>query len=125
MNKDIKRLPDGELEIMQSLWNCSIPAYRSDIEAQLSPEKHMAQTTLLTFLTRLSDKGFIKIEKTGRQSCYTPLISRREYLASQSRSFVTKICGGSMSAFASALCDSGLSRDEIEELRRLLKEGNL
>ncbi len=125
MNKDYKRLPDGELEIMQILWNCSIPAYRSDIEAQLSPEKHMAQTTLLTFLTRLAEKGFIKIEKTGRQSCYTPLVSRHDYLAAQSRNFVNKICGGSMSAFASALCDSGLSREEIEELRRLLKEESL
>ena len=30
-----------------------------------------------------------------------------------------------MSAFASALCDSGLSREEIDELRSLLEKGEL
>ncbi len=125
MDNEIRRLPDSELEIMQILWNCRVPAYRSDIAAQIPAEKHMAVTTLLTFLTRLAEKGFVKIEKTGRQSCYTPLVSRHDYLAAQSRNFVNKICGGSMSAFASALCDSGLSREEIEELRRLLKEESL
>lgn len=125
MDNEIRRLPDSELEIMQILWNCRVPAYRSDIAAQIPAEKHMAVTTLLTFLTRLSEKGFVKIEKNGRQSCYTPLVSRHDYLAAQSRNFVNKICGGSMSAFASALCDSGLSREEIEELRRLLKKESL
>lgn len=85
----------------------------------------MAATTILTQLTRLTEKGFLRLEKQGRVNCYTPLISRREYLASQSRRFVEKLCGGSMSAFAAALCDSGLSREDIDELRALLEKGGL
>jgi hypothetical protein len=30
-----------------------------------------------------------------------------------------------MSVFANALCDSGLTREELDELRRLLEEGAL
>ena len=85
----------------------------------------MAQTTLLTLLTRLSDKGFVAIQKDGRKSLYTPLVSRKDYLASQSRSFVENICGGSISAFASALCSSGLSKEDLAELRTLLERSEL
>ena len=85
----------------------------------------MAPTTLLTLLTRLENRGFLSVEKVGRRSVYTPLVSQADYLASQSKTFVEKLFGGSMSAFASALCHSGLSRAELQELRRLLEEGEL
>ena len=85
----------------------------------------MAMTTLLTMLTRLSEKGFVTIEKQGRKSVYTPAVTREEYLASQSRNFLQKVCGGSISAFAAALCDSGLTREELQELRELLERDAL
>ena len=84
----------------------------------------MATTTLLTLLSRLSEKGFFRVDKEGRKSLYAPLVTREDYLAAQSRSFIQKLCGGSLSTFASALCDSGLSKEELEELRELLKEGD-
>lgn len=122
MNKSIRRLPDGELEVMQALWACEPPALRTDIEEILYASHPMAMTTLLTLLTRLREKGFIKIEKQGRRSCYTPCISREEYLAAQSRRFFDRLCGGSVPAFANALCHSGLSREEIAQLRDLLEK---
>lgn len=122
MERELKRLPDAELEVMQALWAHEPPATRAEIETNLRP---MAPTTLLTLLGRLADKGFVKIEKQGRGSVYTPLVERRDYLAAQSRRFVKKICGGSVSAFASALSDGGLSREELAELRRLLREDAL
>jgi hypothetical protein len=33
--KSIRRLPDSELEVMQALWACEIPAGRADIAAKL------------------------------------------------------------------------------------------
>ena len=85
----------------------------------------MALTTLLTLLTRLAEKGFLSIEKSGRRSYYTPLISQEDYLASQSKNFFVKLCGRNISTFATALCDSGLTREEIAELRTLLERGEL
>lgn len=125
MNDTIRRLPDAELEVMQAVWACTPPAARTDIEQILYRTHPMATTTLLTLLTRLADKGFLTIEKSGRRSCYTPRISRETYLAAQSRSFLEKLCGGSLSTFANALCGSGLTREEIEELRSLLERGEL
>ena len=125
MKDVIRRLPDAELEVMQAVWACKAPAARADIEQILYKTHPMAMTTLLTLLTRLGEKGFLSIEKNGRRSYYTPCITREDYLASQSKTFVDKLCGGSISAFATALCNSGLTREELAELREMLERGTL
>lgn len=127
MNKNIRRLPDSELEVMQAIWTCSPqtgettqPVSRGQIE-EILQDRDMALTTLLTLLSRLADKDFVKTEKIGRSNAYTPLISQADYLAAQSRSFLDKLCGGSLSTFANALAGSGLTKEELEELRQLLE----
>lgn len=123
MSHTIRRIPDTELEVMQALWASDTPVPRAQLEERLAQTHPMATTTLLTLLSRLSEKGFVRVDKEGRKSLYAPLVTREDYLAAQSRSFIQKLCGGSLSTFASALCDSGLSKEELEELRELLKEG--
>ena len=76
MLQNVRRLPDAELEVMQALWQCKPPAARADLEAILQKTHPMAMTTLLTLLTRLSEKQFLSIEKQGRRSFYTPLVSQ-------------------------------------------------
>ena len=78
-------LPNGELEIMQIVWQCEPPVSRSVIEEALNRQKHLAPSTILTFLTRLCDRGFLRMERHGRRNLYTPLITRKEYLAGESR----------------------------------------
>ena len=123
--KKNRALPDGELEVMQVLWDCEAPVPRAEVEARMAAIRPLAQTTLLTLLTRLSEKGFVKIEKQGRSSVYTPLVARADYQAEQSRRIWDRIFGGSPSAFASALTASGISREDLDELSRLLEEGKL
>jgi predicted transcriptional regulator len=123
MSHSIRRLPDAELTVMQAVWASTPPVTRTEIQRHLP--QPMVQTTLLTLLTRLAQKGFLTVTKDGRANCYTPVIERQAYLASQSRRFVDQLCGGSLSVLASALCDSGLTREELAELRRLLEEDAL
>ena len=125
MTDTIRRLPDSELEVVQAIWACKAPVARTDIEGILFQTHPMAMTTLLTLLTRLSEKGFIRIEKVGRSSRYIPLVSQEDYLSAQSKRFVDKLCGGSISTFATALCNSGLSKEELAELRDMLERGTL
>lgn len=125
MDKDIRRLPDSELELMQIIWELEPPLSRQNIEERLPPDRPLAPTTVLTFLDRLREKGFLRAEKRGKTNYYTPLVSRREYLARESRGVLDRLFGGSVSAFATALVDGGVSREEIQRLRELLEEGKL
>lgn len=119
-NGGTRRLPEAEERVMQALWACSGPAERTEIEKQL--RKPMAPTTLLTLLSRLAEKGCVEIEKRGRLSVYTPKLTKREYLASESRHLMEQLCAGSVSDFASALCSGGLTKEELQTLRQLLEE---
>lgn len=125
MDKDIRRLPDSELALMQIIWALEPPLSRQDIEARLPKDRPLTPTTVLTFLDRLREKGFLRVEKRGKTNYYTPLITQREYLARESRGVLDRLFGGSVSAFATALVDSGVSREEIQRLRELLEEGKL
>ncbi len=125
MKTAIRRLPDAELEVMQAIWACEPPVSRTDIDEILRDTHPMAQTTLLTVLTRLSEKGFVEIRKEGRSARYIPVVAKQDYLAQQSRRFVEKVCKGSLPAFAAALCDSGLTKDELAQLLELLERGAL
>lgn len=121
----MKRLPDSELEIMQVIWSFEPPVYRADIEAVLKEIHPIAPTTLFTLLTRLSEKGFIQIEKNGRNAQYIPLVRKEDYLAAQSKRFIDFLCGGNISTFANALCDSGISKEDLDELKALLERKEL
>ncbi len=120
--KDFPHLPDAELEVMQIIWDKGGGVSRQEVERELSARRSLAPTT---FLTRLCEKGFLRAEREGRSNLYTPLVSRRDYLARESRSILDKLFGGSLSSFALSLSDAGLSRKELEELRELLERDEL
>ena len=123
--KEIKRRPESELEIMQIIWRETAPVSRAVIEHTLNEKHPLAPTTILTLLTRLCDKGFLSQKKAGRTNVYEPLITEKDYLASESRLFLDRLFNGSVANFAVALCDSGIKKEEVEELRRLLEKGEL
>ena len=125
MKQDIRRLPDSELELMQIIWDREPPVTRPEIEEALASTHPLAPTTILTFLTRLCDKGFLKLERRGEVNYYTPLVTRKAYLAQASRGVLDQLFGGSVAALATSLVDAGVSREELEELRRMLEEGRL
>lgn len=64
--KEIKRLPESELEIMQIIWKEPAPVSRTVIEYALNKTHPLAATTILTLLTRLCEKGFLSLKKEGR-----------------------------------------------------------
>jgi predicted transcriptional regulator len=123
--KEHHSLPDGELEIMQIVWQHEPPVSRSVIEETLNARRTLAPSTILTFLSRLCSRGFLSVTHQGRTNFYTPLISQKDYLAGESRRMLDRLYGGSLSAFAVSLSDSGVTKAELAELRALLEEDAL
>ena len=114
----MKRLPDTELEVMKALWDAGTEVPRSRLEETLAPFG-WASNTVNTYLSRLTEKGFVSIRRQGKSNLYSPLVSREEYLSQDSRAVVEKLYG-SPGNFVAALARAGLAEGELEERRSLL-----
>ena len=73
MKKMIRRLPEAELDLMLVLWDAGMPVYRNYFDAALRQEKNWADSTILSLLSRLAEKGFIAVEKDGNRNRYRAL----------------------------------------------------
>ena len=83
--------------------------------------RHWQTATLLKLLSRLEERGFVGREKAGRANLYHPLVSRQDYLAVESRSFLERLHGGSLSSLVAALCpDTRLTEEDVAALERIL-----
>ena len=73
-------------------------------------------------MNRLADKGFVSVRREGKSNRYTPLVSREDYLAFDSRAVLSKLYGSSPRNFVAALAQGGLDRKDVDELRELLDQ---
>jgi predicted transcriptional regulator len=106
MNRQIKRLPDSELEIMMIIWSAREPVTSAYVSEQLKNKKEWKITSVLTFLARLVEKGFLTSTREGKVNIYSPVIGESEYLESESKSILEKLYGNSLTTFVSALYKS-------------------
>ena len=121
--KNVKKLPDSELEIMLIIWEAEEPVSSAYLMEKLQGEKEWANTTVLNFLARLVDRGFLKVEKRGRINIYSPLIAEKDYIEIESRSFLERLHKSSLKSFVAALYDGRtLSSKEAEELKRFIDD---
>ena len=117
------KISDSEMKIMNLIWEGGGPVTTAWLTQRLEGTGWKA-TTLLTFLSRLEEKGCLRVRKSGRQNLYEAALSREEYRRQETRSFVEQIHGGSYRSLFAALCAPGeISREELEELRRWFEGG--
>ena len=117
---EFQRVSGSEMEIMQAVWalspNGETPVTSAQLQAQLS-ERQWKATTVLTFLSRLCDKGLLAASKRGKSNLYTPLLTEEEYRRLETRAFLDEVHGGSLRSFIAALADDDLSGEELDELK--------
>lgn len=128
--KDFTKLPESELQIMQLIWDMDKNGVK-DIHAGALlngyPDQigHLALTTVLTLITRLQNKGFIRLEKHGRANCAIVLADENEYKRKAAADFVKTVYKNNTKGMISALYSDGILSDEdISELRREIAEDN-
>lgn len=110
---------------MQAVWDCGAPATRAEIEARLPPERHMAATTLLTLLSRLAERGFVRADKAGRGALYTALVSRKEYLAGRAGASLTSSAAGAYPFLPPRSATAGSAARSLTSWRALLERNEL
>jgi predicted transcriptional regulator len=121
--KSIKKLPDSQFEIMRVVWQHDPPMTTNQIISRLGSDNTWTPQTVLTLLVRLIESGFLHSEKVGKERSYSPLITREEYLRTETAGFFDKLHGNSVRSLVNALYDGKrLSEKEIDDLRAWLDE---
>lgn len=125
--KKIIKLPASELEIMQAIWTLDEEGEKF-ITASLVMKRYPALnrlklTTVLTLITRLQTKGFIRTDKVGRSNCYTPIIDSADYRKFAYEDFVEKVYRNDRMDLVSALLgDEALTKEDLEEIKALVEK---
>lgn len=119
----MKKLPESELELMMIIWRADHPVTRTEIEAGLEEGRKIGPTTLLSFLSRLQEKGFVKVTRQGKNNLYEPLVAENDYLKTESGNIFRKLYRSSVKNFMTALYDGdNLSDQDLDELQQFLDE---
>ena len=117
-----KKLSDAELDVMLAVWQNRPPVLRSDLEEQLKSH-NWADTTVLTLLSKLVEKGYLSLERQGRRNLYTPLVSERDYRRWANRSFLGKMYQSSLRRMVASLVESSdLTDRDLQELEEFIAE---
>lgn len=121
------KLPDSEFKIMQIIWDMHSQDKKVDagsmMEAYPQAIGHLKLTTVLTLISRLNEKGFVKTEKHGRINYYTPLVPEEQYKNEAAAEFVGSVYKNSPISLMSALFDIGaIKKEDIDEFRRQILE---
>lgn len=118
----------SEEEIMELLWEKDRKMSSKEILDYFNEhcDKDWKKQTLNTFLAKLLQAGFIDRISKDRKYLYVPLVSRMEYKQKGAEQFIRDSYGGSFVNFVSALSGGEMvSREEAEEIRKLLEENRL
>lgn len=122
----MKRLPDAEFSVMQGVWRSNREISTAELKEELEKERSWNMSALQTVLSRLEEKGFVKSEKIGKNRFYTAVISEKDYLADESRSFFGRLGkphGKKLTSLVAALYDSSdITDSDLEELKKFIDE---
>ena len=120
-------LTKSEMEIMDVFWNSKLPLSRSDLlgHGEEKSWKDSSVHILLNGLLQkgaLSEVGFVRRNKTYGRT-FLPTLSREEYFARKSESFVEETFQGSLPAFLAAFtARKKLTPQEVAQLRQMVAQ---
>ena len=116
------KISEAESKVLEVFWRADGPLSAEDVVAAMDNDREWSAGTIRTFLTRLVKKKALGAEPDGRRYLYRALIPREDYGHKQSRDLIDRLFGGRIAPFITQFSErQRLSRDEIEELKRLVE----
>ncbi len=112
----------SELEILRVLWTRG-PSTVREVHDCLKEKKTLGYTTVLKFLQIMTTKGIVRRNETQRAHVYEAGLPAEQTKRQLAGDVLQRVFGGSASELMMhALAGKRASRQEIDELRRLLDE---
>ncbi|MBT8142472.1 MAG: BlaI/MecI/CopY family transcriptional regulator [Gammaproteobacteria bacterium] len=114
--KASKTLTDGELRIMEVMWELESASVRQ-VATRLREKDEVAYNTVQTMMGILESKGYLDHHKEGRAFVYTPIINRRTARSSALKQLMNSFFDGSPQALVQNLIqDENIDAIEVESL---------
>ena len=118
-----EKISNAERVVMEVLWEKS-PLSAQEVVEAVALQKDMHEKTVKTLLNHLLKKKILGFDKEKRKYLYYPLISRKAYVQFENKKFLENWFGDKVShqLLVSFAAKELLSKQEIEELKKLLDE---
>ncbi|MGN0161469.1 MAG: BlaI/MecI/CopY family transcriptional regulator [Lachnospiraceae bacterium] len=116
-------MTDCEVLVMKTIWESAEVLSLREVTEQVNRKfgRDWKTQTVSTFLARLVRKGYLTMERKGRQFYYYPTLTENEYGKREIVKCVDSWSGGRIEALLSAFSEERkLTEDEKESIRRLL-----
>jgi predicted transcriptional regulator len=121
-SKPLQKPTASELEILRVLWERG-PSTVRDVYESLSEKKLTGYTTVLKLLQIMTAKGSVRRNEDQRAHVYEACVPAEKTKQQLAGDVLQRVFEGSASQLMlHALAGRRTSREEIEELRRLLDE---
>lgn len=116
------RLGELQLRILEVLWE-QPDAPVAAVHAALRPDRDLAYTTVATMLRKMEARGLVTHREDGRAFLYRAAVAADEVTRSAGDHFVERLFEGSLaSAVSHLLTTREVSRAELDQLEKLIKE---
>lgn len=118
-----RKLPEAEYDVMVALWSSKVsPVNTAYLMENVGKNKGWKAPTLISFLTRLEDRGFIHSEKKGKERYYYADAIKDDYIKFVTNDFLAKYHDGSFVKMMDLLYDKhSLSSEELDEMLKWLQ----
>ncbi len=116
-------LGTAELEVLKALWDHGPATVRQVMNRLHEGGRQVAYTTVLTFLTRLEQKGSVKSDKSELAYVYRSAVSRDAVTKSRLESLIEQMYDGAAGPLVLQLMrEEKFSPDEIAQLQNLIEQ---
>ena len=116
------RITNAEWEVMTVVWD-KAPVAAAAVTEALAAKRKWALATVRTLLRRLVNKRALDQQLEGNRYVYTPRVTVEECVLRESESFLDRVLGRvPLATVLQLVKQAELSKDDIQELRRILRE---
>ena len=117
----LDNLGELQLAVMNVVWDLG-EATVGQVRDQLTTDKELAYTTVLSVMQKLEKAGWLKHRAEGRNYVYLPRRSRSDAERTALRQFTDRAFGGDqLVLFQHLLDDDRMTEAELAELRKMLE----
>ena len=120
----IRKLPDAEFDVMVALWESDVsPVNTAYLMENVGKQKGWKAPTLISFLSRLEERGFIHSEKKGKERYYFVDSVKEDYIRGVTIDFLSKYHSGSFVKMMDLVYGkNSMSSKELDEMLNWLQQ---